>query len=159
MNFLQLWPSPHRGLPIFFQGSAIFWLSGFYTLVASALYRCIRVCSSKSLDPQQLVDTINKYKVSILIVPPYILVSLLQLENFKPLESVQILFVGGAVISEQLCKKFRPYIPNGNILSGYGCTEQDILSTDYANICNGSCGNVRYNVELKVIFHSADNML
>ena len=84
-------------------------------------------------------------------VPPFVLISLLQLENLKPLESLQSLFVVGSVISEQLCEKFRPFLPNGKILIGYGSTEQDFLAVDYLNAKNGSCGHAFYNVEFKVI--------
>ncbi|XP_070502888.1 luciferin 4-monooxygenase-like [Chironomus tepperi] len=156
-NFQQLWPSTHKGIPIHFQYSPIFWLTGLYALIATIFYRSIRICSAKSLSPQQLVDTINKYKVTLLLVPPFVLVSLLQLENIKPLETVQTVLVGGSVVSEQLCVKFRPYLPNGYILVGYGCTEQDFLAVNYAKV-SGCCGQAFINTELKIIDESGTTL-
>lgn len=107
---------------------------------------------TRSIEAELLQDTINKFNVTIAILPPYALVSFLQFENFKPLKSIQSLIVGGAVVSNKLCQQFKPFIPNGNIHVLYGSTEEDFLSANYTNRNYGSSGFVRSNVELKVCF-------
>lgn len=147
-DFRQLCPQVSQ-TPVFFQGSAIFWLSGFSALIACVFYNNIRVCTAKALTPQILIDIVNKHKVTCLIVPPFMLVAFLQLKNLQPLESIEFLLIGGAVVSDTICRKFKPYVPHGQIVTGYGCTEQDFIAVNFTNKNYGSSGFPFYNVEIK----------
>ncbi|KAL7025582.1 hypothetical protein ACKWTF_013545 [Chironomus riparius] len=143
---------PSRGeLSICFQGSPIFWLSGFSILISGTFSKYIRVVTSKPFTAQDFVNIINKYKVTVVTIPPYFLVSLLQIDNLKPLESIKFFTIGGAIISEQLCEKFKPFIPNGFYFMGYGCTEEDGLAVNITQKKMGGAGMVSNNVQLKIV--------
>jgi len=151
-DFHQLWPIKNGKTQITFQASPIFWLSGFYMLVAASLYRCIRVITTQTLHPEVILDILNKYKVSIYLTQPYTLVALMQLKNFKPIESIQCMLIGGSVISSKSCEQFKQFIPNGKLFILYGSTEQNFLSFNNSERNLGSSGFVITNIQLKVIF-------
>lgn len=135
---------------VFFQGSPIFWLSGFYTLVASALYGCTRVSTVQPLNAEILNKIIQKFKVSLIITPPYLLLSLIQLENVEPLSSLNYVYVGGSVVSENIIINAKERIPNGSVVQIYGSTEQDFIAFNYTGEKLNSTGLVFQNVKVMV---------
>lgn len=60
--------------PIYFQGSPIFWLSGFSILVGGTLSKNMRVITSKVFTAEDFIDIINQYKVNFVTVPTYFVV-------------------------------------------------------------------------------------
>jgi long-subunit acyl-CoA synthetase (AMP-forming) len=145
-----MWPDTPGQQGIFLQNSAIFWLSGFSSLLQGVLYRFTRVCASKPFNVQELVRIFNKYKITGVIFPPYIVLSLLQIENLKPFESIKWVMIGGANVSSKLCERIKPFIPNGIIRTGYGCTEETFTSVNCSNKKYESSGFAFYNNEIKV---------
>ena len=145
----SLFPSQGQ-VPVFFQGSPIFWLSGFSILLSGTFSKCIRVVTSKPFNAEDFVNIINKYKVTNVVVPPYFLVSLLQTDNLKPLESIKYFVIGGAIVSDQMCEKFKPFIPNAIYVTGYGCTEEDGLAVNHTQKKMSGAGTVSNSVQLKV---------
>lgn len=145
-----LFPSIGK-VPVCFQGSPIFWLSGFSVLISATLSKCVRVVTSKPFNAQDFVNIVNKYKANFVTIPPYFLVSLLQIDNLKPLESIKFFVIGGAIISEQLWEKFKPFIPNAFYINGYGCTEEDSLAVNFLQRKMGGAGMVSNNVQLRIV--------
>lgn len=86
------------------------------------------------------------------------LVSLLKLEILHKLESVESLLIGGAVVNDYTCQKFKPYIPNGKIITSYGSTEQDFLSQNFTDRNYDSSGFVYNNVEIKIINENGESL-
>ncbi|XP_070502886.1 luciferin 4-monooxygenase-like [Chironomus tepperi] len=150
-DFSRLWPIKNGKTQVTFQASPIFWLSGFLMLVAGSIYRCIRVITTQTLHPEVILNILNKYSVSVYITQPYTLVALMQLENFKPIESIQCMFIGGSVISSKSCEEFKPFIPNGKLFILYGSTEENFLSFNNSDGNFGSSGFAATNVQLKVV--------
>ncbi|KAL7025584.1 hypothetical protein ACKWTF_013547 [Chironomus riparius] len=157
-DFHQLWSIRNGKTQITFQASPIFWLSGFYMLVAASIYRCIRVITTQTLHPEVILDILNKYKVSVFLTQPYTLVALMQLKHFKPIESMQCMFVGGSVISSKSCEEFKQFIPNGKLFILYGSTEENFLSFNDSDKNFGSSGFVINNVQLKIIDDNGNSL-
>ena len=106
--------------------------------------------TAKPYDAQGLVNIINKYKVHVTAIPPYMLLSLLQIENLEPLESIRFFSIGGSKVSDHLCTKFKSFLPNGIIATGYGSTEENNLTFNPMNRNFGCSGIVSNNVQLRV---------
>ena len=151
-DFHLLWPLKNGKTQVTFQASPIFWVSGFYILVSATLYRCVRVITTQALNPQLIFDILNNYKVSVYLTQPYTIVALMQLEDFKPIESMQCMLIGGSVISSKSCEQFRSFIPNGKLFILYGSTEQNFLTFNNSDKNYGSSGFTITNVQLKVNF-------
>jgi len=137
-------------IPIYFQTSPIFWLSGFSALVSGTLSQYKRVVTSKPFTANDFVNIMNEYKVTVVTVPPYFVVSLLNIKNLQPLQYVKFFIIGGAIVSDQLCENFKKFIPNALYVNGYGCTEDDGLAVNFIQRKMGSVGTVSNNVQLKV---------
>jgi len=78
------------------------------------------------------------------------IVSFLQDENLKPFESMRSLMIGGAKVTMQLCEKIKPFVPNGIVVTGYGCTEETMIAINATNKNYGSSGFVFHNNEIRV---------
>ncbi|KAL7025587.1 hypothetical protein ACKWTF_013550 [Chironomus riparius] len=136
---------------VMLQSSSIFWISGFNILIFCVLYRSTRITTAKPFDPFMIADIINKYQVTDLITPPFVFVDLLQKPDLKPFTSIDNWFVGGMIVSESLCERFKHFVPNGKIVNGFACTEESLLTVNNSEGKFGSIGTVVENAELKIV--------
>lgn len=132
------------------QSSYIFWFSGIYFIIVGALYKCERIITKKPIEPQSIVDIIQEYKVNSLMIAPYALSKILQIENLEPLESLTELVIAGSAPSKEIQVKMQKLIPNGIVCNAYGCSEQNYLTNNKNIYKYGSCGLPVDNIELKV---------
>ncbi|KAG5680288.1 hypothetical protein PVAND_009806 [Polypedilum vanderplanki] len=140
-----------NGPNVLFQSTAIFWFSGIYFLIYGALYKCLRITTAQSVTPELIVEIIKKYKVTNVSTAPYLIVNLLQLTNLKPFETIKMWMIPGATATQNLCERLKKYVPNGVVSSFYGSTECDIISSNSREKKFGSCGEIFYNNEVKII--------
>jgi 4-coumarate--CoA ligase len=138
------------GKNILFQYSSIFWYSGTYFMLKGTLYQYTRVVTCQGFDRDYMIDVIIKYKVTHTFLPPFAIVSLLQKEDLQPLLSVKFWMVGGSSVPKILCEKFTPFIPNGVLCIGYGCSEQGMLTSNCNIEKSGSSGVPIKNSQFKV---------
>ncbi|KAL7025583.1 hypothetical protein ACKWTF_013546 [Chironomus riparius] len=157
-SFQQFWPVTYGEPTIFLQNSAIFWISGFSPLIQGVFFRFTRVSAAKLCNAQELVRIFNKYKITAIILPPYMVVSFLQDENLKPFESMRCLMIGGAKVSVQLCEKIKPFVPNGIVLTGYACTEESFIAINSTDKNYGSSGFVFNNNEIRIVDDNGNSL-
>lgn len=149
-NLCPIWSYSDQEQTVFLQSSSIFWLSGFYGLVISAIYGCTRITTANPITPNLLTEITLKFNVTVLMLPPYLALSLISLENLVPFEKVKHVLLGGAIVTENLVAKAIPYFPNGQIYSVYGCTEQDFVSVNCVTENLKTSGYLLDNVEVMV---------
>ncbi|XP_070502887.1 luciferin 4-monooxygenase-like [Chironomus tepperi] len=148
----------HKETSVCFQGSPIFWLSGYSMLLSGTLSKSIRVVTSKVFTAEDFIDIMNRYKVNVVTVPPYFIVSLLQVPNIKPMESLKLFIIGGAIISEQMCLKIKKYLPNAMFLTGYGCTEEDGIAVNFYQNKLSATGTVINNVQVRIVDDNGNSL-
>jgi len=134
---------------IWFNFASLSWITGVFTLISGTLHGAKRVITTRGFDTKLMIEILQRHKVTITLAAP------VMLEPFKsnlkqPLDSMRVLFVGGAVVSKEMCEAIKAFIPNGEICSIYACSEGGGISVSYSNCKYGSAGQVNANVQIKV---------
>jgi 4-coumarate--CoA ligase len=135
---------------VILQSASIYAYSGFFLVMISTLYMYKRIIAAQRFDRDLMIEVINKYKVTHLCTPPFLITYLLQKENLQPLPSVRCWMIGGASVTKIMCEKFEPFIPNGKIFVIYACTEQGLLTLSSNTNKYGSAGTAARNSCMKV---------
>lgn len=138
--------------------SPLCWLSGLTFLVVGTLYGGKNVITAKPFSVGLLVELFNRYKVSTTVLVPSILQHMLMSESMKPIESVEVLMVGGSSIPKGLCQSAQRLFPNSNIFSIYGMTEVDIVVNSFFFKRGNSVGKVLENNHIKIVDDAGNNL-
>lgn len=149
-QLIPTWNVNMKTREVYFNFSTLFWLSGFAFLVTATLYGGKRVITTKEFSADLMIAICDHYKVTTFMCLPVILVKLLQCKNFKPLNSLEVCLVGGSVVSKNLCKAIKPYLPN-DCFPVYGTSEGDFLSSSFGVQRYGSNGQLLPNVQMKIL--------
>ncbi|CAM6100665.1 unnamed protein product [Calypogeia fissa] len=130
----------------------------------SVLLCSLRVCCTIVVMPKytipQLLEMIQKYKVSLLPVVPPVVLGIAKspiVENYD-LNSVRYILSGAAPLGKELEDKFQAKLPNAILGQGYGMTEAGpVLSMCLSfakhpfTVKSGSCGTVVRNAQVKIV--------
>ncbi|KAG5670854.1 hypothetical protein PVAND_001088 [Polypedilum vanderplanki] len=140
-----------NGPNILYQSIEIFWFFGIYFLILGTLYKYIRIIAAQPPTAKLIVNIIEKFKVTQVSTGPYLVNNLLQLDNLELLETIKMWMIPGAKASQLICDRLKNFVPNGLVNPCYGSTECDFITTNYNGKKLGSCGQVFYNNQIKII--------
>lgn len=94
---------------------------------------CTVVMGSSGLykNPQEIINTINKYKISVLQCVPTLLQALIDNNEFKECKSLTQIFSGGEALSKQLALECVKTLPQSKLVNLYGPTECTINASSF----------------------------
>ncbi|CAH2001725.1 unnamed protein product [Acanthoscelides obtectus] len=127
---------------------------GFMLMFLNILRGKILVVLSK-FKPKIFLESIVKYKISRLIVPPPVLIFLLKHPMAKQydLSCIKEMRSGAAPLGAELEKELKDKFNVHHVSQGYGMTETTlaVLATSHGKAKSGSCGKVVPGMMAKVI--------
>lgn len=138
--------------------STLHWTSGIIFLISGTLYGANRIITTKPFGADLLVELCNRYKITTSLIAPSLIINYLQKSSFKPIESVEVLMVGGSMIPKGLCQTIKRMFPNSEIYPGYAMTEVDIVIDSFSFSLEDSIGKVSPNVHIKIIDDTGNNL-
>lgn len=109
----------------------LFHVTGLNTIMPTALFQGSSMVVSASIDPEEVVDTIARYKCTTFVGVPttfYLLANLKSLDLGK-LASVRIICYSGAPMSPLTIQRLREMFPKVELHNFYGLTETTSVST------------------------------
>lgn len=122
-----LWPSPPAVTEtVSLAYSLVYWASGFFRNVRTGMDSSdLCIMTDKNFDVDNFIDICEKYQVTNVQIPPRILAVLLNSKKFcsSVPKSLKIFFIAGAILSQNLRKKFDVVCPDKILLIAYGSTE------------------------------------
>lgn len=135
--------------------SSIYWSTGLVG-VFLAPFRTgeTRVSSVQPFNPDLCVKLIEQYKVTVLVLPPVYLTSLInspaaQTGDFS---SIVLFSCTGSVVSESLRLKFKATFPTKPLLIAYGTNELFIAAMRPGECTDGlKVGRTYTNIEVKIV--------
>ncbi|KAG5670853.1 hypothetical protein PVAND_001087 [Polypedilum vanderplanki] len=136
--------------PRFYVISAVFWASGFHFLLMTSLFNYTRIITAEPYEPKRFVDILVKYKINSLMTPPFMIINLVQNDAFQILEHMRLWFFAGAIVTKEIFKKLRPFIPNAMFVNGYGISEVNLLAINYEMKKPESSGYPVQNVDIMI---------
>lgn len=137
--------------------SPLYWGSGFFpNLTLPFMLRDTRIITKKGFSVENLVEIVEKYKITSMVLATTQLNSFLNSEKDirSCIESLTNITIGGSIVSEVLRKKFEKIFPDKNLTIAYGLTESSACSTkpNEYKIGGLSVGSMIYpNNSIKII--------
>ncbi|XP_037809810.1 probable 4-coumarate--CoA ligase 1 [Lucilia sericata] len=144
-----------------FSTSSVDWLSGLMTLCVNVLIGGLRVITSKPYSAEYLHEIITKYKISVLITNPSVMLELTSLPCYskETMKSVRTLILGGSSCPEKTQNLIRSTLINGQLYCGYGSTEMGVITLNNSNYKSKSVGQILPNFEMKIVDTSTGERL
>lgn len=135
--------------------SSIYWCTGLIGIYL-APFRAgeTRISTLQSFNPELCVKLIEQYQVSVIVMPPIYLNSLINspLSQSGDFSSLLLFSCTGSVVSENLRERFKERFPNKPLLISYGTTEVFIASMFPGEPSDGlKVGKTFTNIQLKVV--------
>ncbi|KAG5669212.1 hypothetical protein PVAND_017105 [Polypedilum vanderplanki] len=136
---------------IMFQLTTIYWITGFYFLIYSTLYRYTRVITAQPYHPKQFFDILKDYKISMVSSAPFIVSNLMDSGFSMPLEHMRCWLIGGAKVTTKLIENFKPFVPNALLVHTYASTEANLIAFNLNGRKFESSGQPVPNTSIKIV--------
>lgn len=120
-----------------------------------------RIVTTQPFSVELLMHMIKKYDVNLFQAAPYQLTLLLQSSLLDPRDfvGVQIFYVTGSMVSENLRKEFHAVFPRHPLVISYGMSESliTIAATEPGDSIDGlTVGRIAPNIQVKVLDHDGN---
>lgn len=151
------YPMPSNSVVL--TNSAFSWITVFEMNLPATIKCATRVISSKFLEVEDYVRTVQMYNVSYTFATPDHITKLVKyLEVHKmSLNSMKIMRTGGWLLMQETRETLQKLIPNGIALEGYGMTETMWLAVNWQQK-KGSAGKLLPNTTVKVVTEDGNHL-
>uniref|UniRef100_A0A1I8JUU2 AMP dependent ligase n=1 Tax=Anopheles funestus TaxID=62324 RepID=A0A1I8JUU2_ANOFN len=140
---------------IYFNFSAIYWLTGFYTMINLFFNGGIRVITRKPFNEQQFFDAIEKYRANVVFTPPAYAYTVLAHPRTKTIDfsSLHNWVVGGSPVPEQLRDRIDQLLAptGGRSVNVFGSSEVGGISLDLIKRKPGTIGPLMPNAMVRIV--------
>ncbi|CAH0595100.1 unnamed protein product [Chrysodeixis includens] len=133
--------------------SPIQWFSALAHYLLGPVFQYSRLQTSAELTTEHIFDMINKYKPTLLISSPPMMISLLKEAETKECDfsCFEIIFLGGSAVPDHLITKLQSRAPNTRVANGYGMSEVGGIVFYPFDVPAGSCGKPFIHMKYKLI--------
>ncbi|CAH2052234.1 unnamed protein product, partial [Iphiclides podalirius] len=134
-------PTPTR---LWFLPSPIQWLSAVLVYLQSPIMRITRLQSPLPMTVEHTYNLINKYKPTVTIMNPNMLISLLKpnTRHLCDFSSFEVIFAGGSAVPPSLVDTIKTVIPKTRLYIAYGMSEVSGLCLINTYMVPNSCGQI-----------------
>lgn len=123
-HFTNRFISKHSDQDVNFIYSTIYWITGVAFLLIGSMYGSKRVITTKTYTPEHYLGVVKKFGVTSSFIPPSGIAEFIAItthsEAEKVLNSVRLMLLGGAHVSNYLRQSVKKYFPNAKLVVGYG---------------------------------------
>jgi 4-coumarate--CoA ligase len=159
-TYLVMQPSPIHYKS--FNFSPIYWGSGLAGLISAILNPMeTRIATKHPFNVELLIEIVEKYKPSILTLPPSQLVPFLNspLSKTCDFSSVKVVISFGSIVTEELREKFKETFPRIFLSTLYAMTECPGTFAFYGDSFVGlTVGKIASNIYLKIVDEDGKNV-
>jgi 4-coumarate--CoA ligase len=129
-----------------------YWVSGFYPCISIGLAHSeTRILTQQRFNVDLLIELVEKYEITKMMLPPTALNELLQREKSWNFSSLKSLICSGSVVSTSLRQRFLAKFPTIKFCISYGMTEYGVVRPigDHNETSVGK--TLVGNVEVKIV--------
>lgn len=129
-------------------------MSGLNSMLNSAMTGSTRLVCCEPFNAELCLDLLEKYKATKAFFLPMNLAAINSSPSKlkKSIKSLKVVFSTGAIMHPETLKDFKELVdPKCRFIQGFACTEKGLITLNFFGKCDGSCGVVAPNVEIKII--------
>lgn len=133
--------------------STAYWQTGFFPCVTLGFaHKDVRILTKQRFNVDLLIELLEKYEVTSMIVPPSQLTEMVQSDKLINCDhKLKSVFSGGSLLSESLCDKFKAKFPNVIFNVVYGMTEYGVALPISRQFKNSPGNFLNGNNEIKIV--------
>lgn len=149
----QHFESMNRADIVLLYFTEVAFITGINFVLSGAIYNFTRVITVGDLTPKQLLQTIEKYKVSIAMMRPIRLAFTMKCKEFAStdLSSLKFLLAGGERIPQYIWNEFPRFFPECALTVNYGTTELGSIARNYPYVGVKATGQLHCDVKMKIL--------
>ncbi|XP_017860343.1 PREDICTED: 4-coumarate--CoA ligase 1-like [Drosophila arizonae] len=105
--------------------STLDWVTGFTAVISSGVHSTLRIISAENFDPTLVLNLIEKYKITWLLIAPSHMAMLANSPDFEKIkiDSLKHLLYGGMCCSLEVQQRIRKRVNKGVLQFAYGFSE------------------------------------
>uniref|UniRef100_A0A182IV29 AMP-dependent synthetase/ligase domain-containing protein n=1 Tax=Anopheles atroparvus TaxID=41427 RepID=A0A182IV29_ANOAO len=152
MQFSAIQPFHPKPI-VFFNFSAIYWVSGLSSLLYAFTTGGIRLFTRNGFNEEQFFEAIEKYNVNNIFTPPAYANAVLCDPRLQKIDfsSINLWILGGSFVPEDLRDKIDALLPNGRSVNAFGSSEGGGLAMDFLMRTRNAIGPVMPGACVRVV--------
>ncbi|XP_030080280.1 4-coumarate--CoA ligase-like 7 [Drosophila hydei] len=145
---------------VFFIQSALDWISGLWAFMFSVVFGSTRIISNKPFSPENIVQLVQKYKITYMTLAPVHLAVLATSPAAKPfaLSSLRNLNYGGTIVTEATLKRMKELCKNAIITSAYAMTEVGVITLNVGVQNATATGKPMAGMTIRIVDDDGNNL-
>ncbi|EDW13211.1 4-coumarate--CoA ligase-like 7 [Drosophila mojavensis] len=145
---------------IFFIQSGLDWLTGLWAFMFSVVYGSTRIISNKPFSPENIVQLVQKYKITYMTLAPVQLAVLATspIANPDALSSIRNMNYGGSIASDATLKRMRELCKNATFNSAYAMTEVGVITLNLGVQNASAAGKPMPGMKIRIVDDDGKNL-
>ncbi|EDW13209.2 4-coumarate--CoA ligase 1 [Drosophila mojavensis] len=145
---------------VFFIQSGLDWLTGLWAFMFSVVYGSTRIISNKPFSPENIVQLVQKYKITYMTLAPVQLAVLATspIANPDALSSIRNMNYGGSIASDATLKRMRELCKNATFNSAYAMTEVGVITLNLGVQNASAAGKPMPGMKIRIVDDDGKNL-
>ncbi|KFB41474.1 AGAP008545-PA-like protein [Anopheles sinensis] len=138
---------------VYFNFSAIYWVTGVLWLVNVLINGDVRLFTRNGFNEEQFFEAAERYNAAFVFTPPAYANAILCHPRIKTvdLRSIKFWLIGGSMVPEDLRDRVDALLPNGRSLNAFGSSECGLVATDFGARIPDAIGMLYAGIRARVI--------
>lgn len=159
LTHAMLWCNVERYVePLYLQDNILLYFtpiggSGLHHILTGTIHQFTRVITTDGVTPQLMLHIIEKYDVSFAFIWPLLLSLALKSKEIATtnLSSLKYVICGSDRVSQYIRNEFPRFIPNAELIVGYGMTETGVIAINYPYAGVHAIGQLHCFAKAKIV--------
>ncbi|TDG38227.1 hypothetical protein AWZ03_015351, partial [Drosophila navojoa] len=145
---------------ILFIQSGLDWLTGLWAFMFSVVYGSTRIISNKPFSPENIVQLVQKYKITYMTLAPVQMAVLATspIANPDALSSIRNMNYGGSIASDATLKRMRELCKNATFNSAYAMTEAGVITLNLGVQNASAAGKPMPGMKIRIVDEDGKNL-
>ncbi|XP_017022321.1 luciferin 4-monooxygenase-like [Drosophila kikkawai] len=143
-----------------FSYAALDWISGVASFISHTAFGFTRILSRTLVTPEYLVQLVEKYKISTIVLAPFRLSALINCPaaSSESLASLRCVFCSGGIVSGASLQRCQKLCKNATFSQIYALTEAGNISMALSTENGNSVGRPLPGVKIRIVSEEGENL-
>ncbi|XP_058123911.1 uncharacterized protein LOC131293189 [Anopheles ziemanni] len=138
---------------VYFNFSAIYWITGLKWLVNVLMNGDVRLFTRNGFNEEQFFEAAERYHAEFVLTAPAYANAILCHPRIRAIDlrSIKLWLIGGSMVSEDLRDRVDALLPNGRSVNGFGSSECGVVATDFGERIPNAIGMLFSGLRARVV--------
>ncbi|XP_058122366.1 uncharacterized protein LOC131293188 [Anopheles ziemanni] len=138
---------------VYFNFSAIYWVTGVLWLVNVLINGDVRLITRNGFNEEQFFEAAERYHAAFIFTPPAYANAIMCHPRIRSsdLRSIKFWLIGGSMVPEDLRDRADALLPNGRSVNAFGSSECGVVATDFGARIPNAIGTLYAGIRIRVV--------